>query len=364
MRQFNILRGTKGLLKASENHIRFKYMITKEAQKRMKILTFWSEHGLKAAKDAFGVSKPTLYRWKKGFNPRILESLNPGSRKPKRFRQGKLRVQFGIETFVINLRQQYPRLGKEKIKPLLDEYCNHNRLRNLSISSIGLLLRSLKDRQLLADGKTLRVRPGTGRIYSINRKYKSKQRLAKGFKSNTPGELIQIDTVIQFINGIRRYCVTAVDTNSRFAFAYGYSSVSSKTAADFLTKLLEVAPFRLQSIQTDNGSEFAKYFQEALARQHISHFHTYPRTPKSNAFIERFNRSIQYEFANFKRDLWSTNLDQFNRCLMDWLIWYNTKRVHKGIGLQTPINYLLKVMPESHMYVTRTSFCNCRNFML
>ena len=354
MRQFNILRGTKGFLKSCENHIRFKYMITKEAQRRVKILTFWSEHGLFATKDAFSVSKATLYRWKSCFNPRILEPLNPDSRRPNRFRCSKLRIQPGIEAFIIKLREDYPGLGKEKIKPLLDEYCRNSKLKPLSISSIGLVIRSLKDRCLLFEGRRGTIDARTGRIHAKRYKHRAKQRLDKGFRSKEPGQLIQLDTVIQFINGIRRYCITAVDTNSRFAFAYAYSHVSSRTAADFLTKLLEAAPFKLEAIQTDNGSEFAKYFQEALVRQNIDHFHTYPKSPKSNAFIERFNRTIQYEFANYKRYLWSDNLTRFNHELMDWLIWYNTKRVHKGLGLQTPVNYLLKLMPESHMYVTRT----------
>lgn len=112
MRQFSVISGTHGFLKAAENHIRFKYMITKEALRRVKILSFWSEHGLKATKDAFGVSKATLYRWQKVFNPRLLESLNPKSKRPKTFREPKLRIQPGIESFIINLRDQYPKLGK------------------------------------------------------------------------------------------------------------------------------------------------------------------------------------------------------------------------------------------------------------
>ena len=157
------------------------------------------------------------------------------------------------------------------------------------------------------------------------------------------------------IAGKRRYCLTAIDTNSKFAFAYGYSAVSSKTAADFVSKILDVNPFKFQAIQTDNGSEFAKYFESALAQLKVQHFHTYPRSPKSNAFIERFNRTIQYEFANYKRQLWLDDLDGFNQAIMDYLIWYNTRRVHKGLGLISPVDYLLKVMPESHMSLTHTS---------
>ena len=39
-------------------------MTPKDAQERLKILRFWERHGLQATRDAFGVSRRTLYRWK------------------------------------------------------------------------------------------------------------------------------------------------------------------------------------------------------------------------------------------------------------------------------------------------------------
>ena len=38
---------------------------------------------------------------------------------------------------------------------------------------------------------------------------------------------------------------------------------------------------------------------------------------------------------------------------MDYLVWYNTKRVHKSLGNILPIDYLLKILPkEPHLYMT------------
>ncbi|MBD3281463.1 transposase, partial [Candidatus Uhrbacteria bacterium] len=31
----------------------------------------------------------------------------------------------------------------------------------------------------------------------------------------------------------------------------------------------------------------------------------------------------------------------FNRRLADWLIWYNSKRVHRSLNKMTPIGYIL-----------------------
>ena len=48
-------------------------------------------------------------------------------------------------------------------------------------------------------------------------------------------------------------------------------------------------------IQTDNGSEFLKYFDSELNKQNIIHTFSYPKAPKMNAYIESFNKTIQLE---------------------------------------------------------------------
>ena len=48
--------------------------------------------------------------------------------------------------------------------------------------------------------------------------------------------------------------------------------------------------------------------------------------PKMNAFVERFNRTIQEQFINWNLRRLRDDIDHFNRDLIDWLLWYNTKR--------------------------------------
>ncbi|MBI4973618.1 IS3 family transposase, partial [Candidatus Roizmanbacteria bacterium] len=63
----------------------------------------------------------------------------------------------------------------------------------------------------------------------------------------------------------------------------------------------------------------------------------------------------QEEFVDGNIDLIHDGLSVFNSRLIDYLLWYNTKRVHKALGNVTPINYFLQVLPqESQMYVTYT----------
>ena len=60
------------------------------------------------------------------------------------------------------------------------------------------------------------------------------------------------------------------------------------------------------------------------------------------------------EFLNTHLDLPAYDTEEFNSKLMEYLIFYN-RRVHKGLGNLSPIDFVLKYYPESQMYVTHTN---------
>jgi len=55
-------------------------------------------------------------------------------------------------------------------------------------------------------------------------------------------------------------------------------------------------------IQTDNGSEFEKHFRTYVRKNNIVHFNSYPRRPKENAYVERFNRTLKEQYINWHRE--------------------------------------------------------------
>lgn len=158
----------------------------------------------------------------------------------------------------------------------------------------------------------------------------SKKRPPRIFHTRRPGSWIQIDTVVVYYNGARVYVINAVDMYSRFAFSYAYASPSSKNAADFLLKLETFFPENsdtsLTMIQTDNGSEFHKYFHALLVKKEIEHTWSYPKSPKMNALVESFNKTIQLECLK-KTDAYLT-LTDLNNKIVSWLIHYYTYRPH------------------------------------
>jgi transposase InsO family protein len=312
-----------------------------EVRRRIKILGFWEGHGERAAKDAFGVSRRTLFRWKQALEGAEgkLPSLDPKSTAP-RTRRKRIYDPAYLQR-VIDLRTQHRRLGKKKLASLL----------GVSESYAGRTLSDLKKRGLLPAYQ--RVRFSRGRL----RVLKERERRAKVRRTEKKG--IEVDTVVRFSVSVKRYIYTAIDIERRFAFAGAYESHSSKSAADFLAKLQTVAPFEITALQTDNGSEFAKYFSDACAKLKITQYHTYPRTPKMNAHIERFNRTISEDFIEERRTLLVTDIHRFNEELVDWLLWYNAERPHESLGMISPLRYIVRDLTarECQRYWTRTFTC-------
>ena len=336
MRQYNKSRGVRGLLKVYNDALRYQYMISKKALHKARVLAFWEKHGLKATLDAFEVKRRTLFNWKRQFNQggRVNIALNEKKRTPK-----KKRVRIWSEQIIAEikrLRWLHPNLGKDKVHPELKEFCNTNKLKCPKIATIGRIIKDLGG---------LRMYPSKvshfGKIKPIKRT--KVLRKPKDLKAEYPGHLVALDTVERIVWGKRRYVITFEDIYTRFSFAWSTSSHASLAAKEFFDLCRKVFPFPFVLVLTDNGSEFKKHFNQELNRLHLIHYHTYPKQPKMNAHVERFNRTIQEEFVDYHaNDLTDTQI--FNRKLMDWLIWYNTKRVHYAFKNKlSPVQFILSL---------------------
>ena len=185
-----------------------------------------------------------------------------------------------------------------------------------------------------------------GKIKKANRK--KALRKPKGIKPEYPGHLIALDTIEKFINGTRRYIITFEDIYTRFSFAWATKSHASKAAEEFFELCLKVFPysFNFLYVLTDNGSEFKKHFSEKLKELHLIHYHTYPKMPKMNAHVERFNRTIQDDWIDWHL-CGLMDPDAFNRSLIDYLIFYNTERVHYAFQNKlSPVQFMIQWQKE------------------
>jgi len=310
-------------------------------EKRLEILKFYDEFGIEATRKAFKKGRSTIFLWKQKLTEAggKLSSLAPGNRAPKHKRK-RIPNPFIIR-FIINYRTLHPGADKTTITPALAAECKLAGVRPVSESSVGRIIHDLKERGSIPKTSRVRLNGETGKIREIKSRKAARKTRRKGFHPSKPGDLVEMDTVSIFVDGIKRYLFTALDTTTRFAFAYAYKSNSSSNGRDFLNKFSKVAPFPVSRIQTDNGSEFLKHFTQSCEDNELVHFFNYPRHPQSNGHLERFNRTVQEQFA----DWYAESLDDpevFNRSLMEYLIWYNTEKPHRGIGKLSPLRYYLE----------------------
>ena len=336
MHIFNKFRGTKGFISTWQRMIRFRYMITEQAKQRTRILAFWDKYGTEAVIEAFPVKRRTLFNWQKLLKQGggKLEALNSKSKAPKKKRT-RIWDNRIIEE-IKRLRWKHPNLRKEKLYPELKTYCGQYSLVCPIPRTIGRLISDLGGlrlfpQQLSHFGKTIKV----------NRQKVTRK--PKDFKALYPGHCVAFDTVEKVVDGCRRYIITFEDIYTRFGFAWSTTSHASLAAEQFFNLCKQVFPFSFDFVLTDNGSEFKKHFDQALKDLHMIHYHTYPRTPKMNAHLERFNRTIQDEFVDYHMPLLKTP-EEFNRELMTYLFWYNTTRVHCAFKNKlSPIQFMLSL---------------------
>ena len=145
------------------------------------------------------------------------------------------------------------------------------------------------------------------------------------------GDLVEIDTIHTMLNEKKRiYTFALIDVHSRFAYAKTYGKMNSKTTLHFVHEAEKSAPFHFQTLQSDHGPEFGKWFVERVSK---SHRYTRIGKPNDNSHIERFNRTLQEECL----DAQEKNPRSFNCALKKYLRYYNYERVHGGINYQIPI---------------------------
>ena len=357
MRIFNVYRGVKGFITVYHSALRSAYMITPKALHKARVLAFWQKHGLQATLEAFSIKRSTLFLWKKQQKQGKgkIEALNERSTTPKNTRKRNWPIPITSE--IKRQRNLHPNLGKDKLHILIAPFCEKNNLSLPSSSTIG---------RIIKDCGGLRMFPQkvchNGKIVPFKRKKVLHK--PKDFTTEYAGHLVALDTIERFVHGLRRYLITFEDIHTRFSFAWATTSHASLAAKEFFERCRMVFPHPFVFVLTDNGSEFMKHFSQKLNELHLTHYHTYPRTPKMNAHCERFNRTIQEEFVDYHSGA-LLDPSSFNQKLIPWLVWYNTQRPHWGLGLKSPMQFMLTTQPEkSNMGWTDTQYRKIANLVL
>jgi transposase InsO family protein len=314
-------------------------VLSKEAKQRL----LWMDH-YRISKNValtcrrFGISRQCFHKWRKRYDPFRLASLEEKSRRPTRTRTWE--VSRTEEFRILRLRRAHIRWGKMKLRVLYEK--EHG----VPISS-WKIQRVIEKHQLYFHPKK------TEALRKKRKRNEPKRRITELAKEQRTGFLVALDTIERHAAGLKRYILTGIDVHSKIAFARMYPTKHSKHAADFLKRINYLFDAKIENLQTDNGSEFAKHFREAAAELSLPHYHSRPRTPKDNPVDECFNGTVEREFLQMGNML--TDCNTFNRRITEWLIEYNFKRPHQTLGYAVPVEYHYQNQKVSPMYPSSTS---------
>ena len=196
----------------------------------------------------------------------------------------------------------------------------------------------------------------------LTRKYRTRKLKYRYVKIPlTPGELVEIDIkyVPKRIEGMKYYQFTAIDSASRWRYLKIYEDMGNGSAIDFLEELVNISPFRIKAIKTDNGTCFTNRYTGYLKstdpinprlhpldilcqRLNILHYLIDPGKPAQNGKVERSHRTDQEMF--YDRCVFKTVLG-LKREIKKWNIKYNNLE-HCALNGLTPNEALSRVQNE------------------
>jgi transposase InsO family protein len=301
--------------------------MTKSEQAR---LVAWRARLLTAARDNtrsvaktcrhFGISRQAFYKWKKRYDADGDSGLCNRSTVPQRSPRATAKE---VVSKVLHLRQTY-HFGPGKIAAYLE------RFHQIAIA------RSTVHRVLMRHG--LNRLPGSQKHVAHKKRWQR-------YEKPQPGHSVQVD--VKFLErlpstGKRLYQFTAIDDCTRIRVLKVFDACNQRTAIRFIDDVRRRLPFRIRTVQTDNGAEFQTQFHAHLLDLDIRHVYIRPRTPHLNGKVERSHRVDDQEFYQLLDvDGIRDDIHLSNDKLKEWEDYYNYHRPHGALNGQTPYERLL-----------------------
>ena len=266
----------------------------------------------------YGISRQAYYKWFRRYEAGGITALRDGSSRPHTSPRATSAEVVGK---IVYLRQTY-HFGPHKVAMYLERYHDLK----LSPSGIWRILKRLDMSRLPA-----------------SQRYRRHRDRWKRYEKPLPGHRVQID--VKFLAPLpgsrkKHYQFTAIDDCTRIRVLRAYDRCNQTTAIRFLDEVMARLPFRVETIQTDNGAEFQSGFHYHVLDRGIGHVYIRPATPRLNGKVERSHRIDADEFYKLLEGVVIDDSGLFAERLREWEDFYNFDRPHGGLGGQTPYERL------------------------
>jgi transposase InsO family protein len=165
----------------------------------------------------------------------------------------------------------------------------------------------------------------------------------KRYSKETPGHHVQVDVkflVFHTAKGkkIKRYQYTAIDDCTRIRALKVYEKHNQSSSIDFIDHVVNKFPFRIHTVQTDNGHEFQSRFNWHVKDLGMEHRYIKAGRPQLNGKVERSHLTDKKEFYQLLD--YSHDVD-LSKKIKQWEDFYNFDRPHGAFKGKTPYEILM-----------------------
>ena len=319
-----------------------KNSITQKMKYKQSVIKYSYQYGVKKASIQFNEWPKTIYRWREKYDGKI-ERLKDKSRRP----------------------HSHPNQHtKEEIK-LIRDYKRNNKETGLVV--LWIKLREAGYTRTIQGLYHVLQRLG---IYEKEpRKAKEEEKVEK-IEVTYPGEKVQID--VKYVptkcltkelqeKGEKFYQYTAIDEFTRIRYTWFTNEHSTYMSSEFVKRVVRYYPFKIETIQTDNGFEFTNrlnwnktkrnektMFETTIEKLGIKYRQIKPYTPKENGKVERSHRKDQERFY-YKKVFYS--LEDLRNRGRDWRKEYNNFPM-RPLGWLSPNEFLKRYKSQEESLVT------------
>lgn len=316
--------------------------ITQKMKYKQSVVKFSYKYGVKNAAIKYNEWPKTIYRWRKRYDGSI-ESLRDKSRRP----------------------HHHPNEHTEKEIKLIKDYKRNNKETGLVI--LWVKLREAGYTRTVQGLYHVLQRLG---IYEKAPSKAKEQENIEIIPVTYPGEKVQVD--VKYVptkcltkelqeKGEKYYQYTAIDEFTRIRYTWFTNEHSTYMSSEFVKRMVKYFPFKIKTIQTDNGFEFTNrlnwnsairkkrtLFEKVLEELRIEYRKIKPYTPKENGKVERSHRKDQERFY-YKKVFYS--LEDLRKRGAEWRKEYNNFPM-RPLGWLSPNEFLKRYKSQEESLIT------------
>ena len=293
-------------------------------EQRLLVLDTWRRSGLPAGDFAelVGMSKHTLYAWKKKFE---LEGPAGLMDKPKGTKGSKLPDI--ARRAILMLKEDHPDWGCQRISDML--------LRGPGLAACPTTVgRVLRD-----EGYELVEQPTQPHPDRVRR-----------FERARPNQLWQTDLFTFMLKRQNRrvYLVAFMDDHSRYMISYGLHASQSAALVLEVFRAGIASCGAPEEVLTDNGAQYVTWrgtsaFAKELQKRGIRHVVASPRRPQTLGKIERFWGTLWRECLEAAVFI---DLADAQARIGHFIDYYNFRRAHQGLEGLVPADRFFQLAPQ------------------